>query len=73
VAPAELPSFDLVVATVDRVEELERLLASLQEQTHGAFRVLLIDQNADDRLAAASRLLLPRRLRGPAGGIATVD
>jgi GT2 family glycosyltransferase len=52
VASAELPSFDLVVATVDRVEELERLLASLQGQTHGAFRVLLIDQNDDDRLAA---------------------
>jgi GT2 family glycosyltransferase len=45
-----LPSFDLVVATVDRVSELGRLLASLQAQTHRGFRVLLVDQNEDDRL-----------------------
>jgi GT2 family glycosyltransferase len=50
VTPAELPSFDLVVATVDRVDELERLLGSLERQTHSAFRVLLVDQNEDDRL-----------------------
>lgn len=49
-APDELPSFDLVVATVDRVDELGRLLDSLDEQTYGAFRVLLVDQNDDDRL-----------------------
>lgn len=45
-------TFDLVVATVDRVEELDRLLASLDHQTHKSFRVLLIDQNEDDRLGA---------------------
>jgi len=50
VASAELPSFDLVVATVDRVEEPERLLGSLERQTHRGFRVLLVDQNDDDRL-----------------------
>jgi glycosyltransferase involved in cell wall biosynthesis len=50
VAPAELPSFDLVVATVDRTDELERLLASLERQTHRSFRILLVDQNDDDRL-----------------------
>jgi GT2 family glycosyltransferase len=50
VAVERLPSFDLVVATVGRVGELERLLASLEAQTHRAFRVLLVDQNADDRL-----------------------
>ncbi|MDQ2982071.1 MAG: glycosyltransferase [Actinomycetota bacterium] len=49
-AGERLPSFDLVVATVDRVAELERLLASLEVQTHRAFRVLLVDQNEDDRL-----------------------
>jgi glycosyltransferase involved in cell wall biosynthesis len=47
-----LPSFDLIVATVDRAEEPGRLLASLERQTHGAFRVLLVDQNPDDRLAS---------------------
>jgi glycosyltransferase involved in cell wall biosynthesis len=43
-------TFDLVVATVDRVEELGRLLDSLERQTHSAFRVLLVDQNDDDRV-----------------------
>jgi GT2 family glycosyltransferase len=52
VASARLPSFDLVVATVDRVAELERLLTSLAAQTHRAVRVLLVDQNEDDRLAS---------------------
>jgi glycosyltransferase involved in cell wall biosynthesis len=50
VTDERLPSFDLVVATVDRVSELERLLASLEAQTHRDFRVLLVDQNEDDRL-----------------------
>jgi glycosyltransferase involved in cell wall biosynthesis len=50
VASGELPSFDLIVATVDRVEQLERLFASLDRQTHRRFRLLLVDQNEDDRL-----------------------
>ena len=50
-ASSELPSFDLVVATVDRTAEPERLLASLERQTHPAFRIVLVDQNDDDRLA----------------------
>jgi len=50
VTDERLPSFDLVVATVDRVEELGRLLDSLEAQTHRDFRVLLIDQNGDDRI-----------------------
>jgi len=44
-------TFDLVVATVDRVDAIGRLLSSLECQTHTAFRVLLVDQNDDDRLA----------------------
>jgi GT2 family glycosyltransferase len=50
VADERLPSFDLVIATVDRVPDLGRLFASLEAQTHRAFRVLLVDQNEDDRL-----------------------
>ena len=46
----ELPSFDLVVASVDRTDQLGRLLTSLQSQTHRSFRVLVVDQNEDDRL-----------------------
>jgi glycosyltransferase involved in cell wall biosynthesis len=53
VAVKRLPSFDLVVATVDRVAELERLFDSLDAQTQRGFRVLLVDQNPDDRLAPA--------------------
>ena len=48
--PPELPSFDLVVATVGRTGELERLLRSLEAQTHRDLRLLVVDQNPDDRL-----------------------
>jgi GT2 family glycosyltransferase len=48
--PSAPPSFDLIVATVGRVSELERLLDSLSAQTHHAFRVVVVDQNGDDRL-----------------------
>lgn len=50
--PRELPSFDLVVATVGRSQELGRLLDSLALQEGPQFRVLLVDQNEDDRLDA---------------------
>jgi GT2 family glycosyltransferase len=48
--PRELPSFDLVVATVGRVEELARFVYSLEAQTHTRFRAIVVDQNRDDRL-----------------------
>ena len=51
--PSDLPSFDLVVATIGRVAELTRLLDSLSAQTHRALRVIVVDQNRDDRLAEA--------------------
>jgi glycosyltransferase involved in cell wall biosynthesis len=51
VAGPKLPSFDLVVATVDRSEELEVLLGSLERQTYRDFRVVVVDQNEDDRIA----------------------
>lgn len=44
------PIFDIVVPTLGRVGELERLLASLATQTYGAFRLIVVDQNQDDRL-----------------------
>jgi glycosyltransferase involved in cell wall biosynthesis len=43
-------TFDLVVATVGRVEELGRFLGSLERQTQRDFRVLVVDQNEDDRI-----------------------
>ena len=42
---------DLVVPTVGRTAEVERYLTSLAEQTwQGEVRVLIVDQNPDDRL-----------------------
>ena len=43
--------FDLVVATVDRTDVLAALLRSLEFQTHLAFRVVVVDQNEDERVA----------------------
>jgi GT2 family glycosyltransferase len=48
--PQELPSFDLVVATVGRVQELEQFLDSLEAQEYPRVRVLVVDQNEDARL-----------------------
>ena len=62
--------FDLVLATVDREAELNRFLESLERQSHRGFRVLLVDQNADDRLEAVLReheSLDIVRLRSPRG------
>lgn len=43
--------FSLVVATLGRTTELRRLFESLQRQSHRDFEVIVIDQNADDRLS----------------------
>jgi glycosyltransferase involved in cell wall biosynthesis len=69
VATPDLPSFDLVVATVGRVDELARLLDSLEAQTYGNFRVTLVDQNVDDRLdrTLADRPLELQRLSSAPG------
>ena len=66
----DLPSFALVVATVDRGDSLRILLDSLERQTHRRFRVLLVDQNDDDRVVpvvAASTDLDAVRLHAPRG------
>jgi len=49
-AVLHLPSFDLVLATVDREHDLELFLDSLERQSYRRFRVVLIDQNDDDRV-----------------------
>jgi glycosyltransferase involved in cell wall biosynthesis len=40
----------LIVATLNRVTELERLLNSLEAQSYRDFEVLVVDQNPDERL-----------------------
>jgi glycosyltransferase involved in cell wall biosynthesis len=63
-------TFDLVVATVDRVDELDRLLRSLERQTHADFRLLVADQNEDGRVAevlARHPSLHSERLPAPRG------
>lgn len=66
----EPPSFDLVVATVDREDELGRLLDSLEAQDYPRLRILVVDQNDDDRVAkllAGRRGLDASRLESPRG------
>jgi GT2 family glycosyltransferase len=53
--PQELPSFDLVVATVGRTDELGRLLDSLEAQGYPRVRVIVVDQNPDERLQEVVR------------------
>jgi GT2 family glycosyltransferase len=65
-----LPSFDLVVATVDRVDEVGRLFDSLERQTYRGFCIRIVDQNEDDRLEPILRehpSLDVIRLRSPRG------
>jgi GT2 family glycosyltransferase len=51
---SESPSFDLVVATVGRRDELARFLDSVEMQEYPQLRVILVDQNSDDRVAAVT-------------------
>jgi glycosyltransferase involved in cell wall biosynthesis len=45
----------LIVATIERVSELDRLLTSLDAQSYRDFEVILIDQNTDARLTPVLR------------------
>ncbi|NEX62732.1 glycosyltransferase family 2 protein [Noviherbaspirillum galbum] len=44
------PLFSLILATVGRTDELDRMFVSLAAQTLHDFEVVVVDQNADDRL-----------------------
>jgi GT2 family glycosyltransferase len=63
------PSFDFVVATVGRTDELARFLDSVAAQGYAAVRVIVVDQNEDARLDAVvgGRTYRIDRIRGPLG------
>ncbi|HEV8500587.1 MAG TPA: glycosyltransferase family 2 protein [Casimicrobiaceae bacterium] len=70
-AAAAPPRFSLVVATIERVLEVDGLLASLAAQTCTDFEVIVVDQNGDERLRPvlaryAARLAI-RHLRATRG------
>jgi glycosyltransferase involved in cell wall biosynthesis len=53
----------LIVATVGRTMELERLLTSLDAQSYKGFEILFVDQNPDDRLVAVRQKYPRLRVR----------
>ena len=54
-ASSRRAAISLIVATVNRVTELERLFTSLERQSYKNFEVLMVDQNADDRVLPVTR------------------
>jgi GT2 family glycosyltransferase len=64
-------TFSLILATVGRTREVERLLDSLAAQTYRSVEVLVVDQNPDDRLDPVLRrfrgAVVVRHLRAPRG------
>jgi glycosyltransferase involved in cell wall biosynthesis len=48
-------SFDLVLATIGRTDEPARFLESLSIQSHRRFRLIVADQNADERVVCLIR------------------
>lgn len=46
------PQFSLILATYGRVDEIGRLLDSLESQTCQDFELIVVDQNPDDRVMA---------------------
>lgn len=66
-----VPRYSLVVGTVGRTSEVARLLASLEAQELRDFELILVDQNADDRLVplVASCTFPVTYLRTPVRGL----
>jgi glycosyltransferase involved in cell wall biosynthesis len=48
--PTDNNKISLIVATVGRVDELDRMLASMAKQTQKHFELIVVDQNTDDRV-----------------------
>ncbi len=54
--------FSLILATINRTQELRRFLESLDAQTYHNFELIVVDQNLDDRV---KRLVEPYKERFP--------
>lgn len=52
---AASPKISLVLATINRTDVLERFFQNLDVQTYKHFEVIVVDQNADDRLVPIIR------------------
>jgi len=48
----DLMRFSLIMATINRTDEVLRLLKSLNEQSYKNFELIIVDQNNDDRIDA---------------------
>jgi glycosyltransferase involved in cell wall biosynthesis len=62
--------FSLVLATVDRTDEVERFLISLEKQTHKDFELIVVDQNPEGTFAP---LLEPHKVNFPIVHLARPD
>jgi glycosyltransferase involved in cell wall biosynthesis len=47
-----MPELSLIIATLGRTLELDRLMATLVNQSFRNFEIIIVDQNADDRLTS---------------------
>lgn len=55
--------FSLIVATIGRTLELDRLLESLRRQSHHEFELIIVDQNTDGRLDPLVRRFSDLRIK----------
>jgi glycosyltransferase involved in cell wall biosynthesis len=65
------PLFSLILCTINRTQEVAEFLDSLDAQTYRSFELIVVDQNADDRLQSllahyASRFPI-KHIRSPKG------
>jgi glycosyltransferase involved in cell wall biosynthesis len=56
-----MPTFSLIIPTVGRTEELEKMIASLSRQEPADFELIVVDQNDDDRVAPLLTELAARK------------
>jgi glycosyltransferase involved in cell wall biosynthesis len=54
-----MPQFSLIIPTVGRTEELEKLLGSLANQRPVDFEIVIVDQNEDERVEPLLSVLTP--------------